>query len=120
MQPRPSLLTHLSASSSCMCYVRFFHPRPRWSEVTRKLEMWVQILELNENGEYMPVEVVSAGDVRTGGIFQLRQVTLTTEDVILNFWYAQDIVIHKSAQIYEYAELCKYLPAIFNSCMLVN
>ncbi|KAM9465916.1 kinesin-like protein KIF13B isoform 1-T1 [Clarias gariepinus] len=47
--------------------------RDRWSEVTRKLEMWVQILELNENGEYIPVEVVSAGDVRTGGVFQLRQ-----------------------------------------------
>ncbi|XP_060789726.1 kinesin-like protein KIF13B isoform X2 [Neoarius graeffei] len=47
--------------------------RDRWSEVTRKLEMWVQVLELNECGEYMPVEVVSAGDVRTGGIFQLRQ-----------------------------------------------
>uniref|UniRef100_A0AAR2JAB3 Kinesin family member 13Ba n=1 Tax=Pygocentrus nattereri TaxID=42514 RepID=A0AAR2JAB3_PYGNA len=47
--------------------------RDRWSEVTRKLEMWLQILELNENGEYMPVEVVPARDVRTGGIFQLRQ-----------------------------------------------
>ncbi|XP_027012843.2 kinesin-like protein KIF13B isoform X1 [Tachysurus fulvidraco] len=47
--------------------------RDRWSEVTRKLELWVQILELNENGEYIPVEVVPAGDVRTGGIFQLRQ-----------------------------------------------
>lgn len=42
--------------------------------MTRKLEMWVQILELNENGEYMPVEVVPGRDVRTGGIFQLRQV----------------------------------------------
>ncbi|XP_056623275.1 kinesin-like protein KIF13B isoform X3 [Triplophysa dalaica] len=47
--------------------------RDRWSEVTRKLEVWVQILELNENGEYMPVEVVPARDVRTGGIFQLKQ-----------------------------------------------
>ncbi|XP_051577998.1 kinesin-like protein KIF13B isoform X2 [Myxocyprinus asiaticus] len=47
--------------------------RDRWSEVTRKLEMWVQILELNENGEYMSVEVVPARDVRTGGIFQLKQ-----------------------------------------------
>ncbi|KAI2654232.1 Kinesin-like protein KIF13B [Labeo rohita] len=47
--------------------------RDRWSEVTRKLEMWVQILELNENGEYMPVEVVPARDIRTGGIFQLKQ-----------------------------------------------
>ncbi|XP_052009567.1 kinesin-like protein KIF13B isoform X2 [Xyrauchen texanus] len=47
--------------------------RDRWSEVTRKLEMWVQILELNENGEYMPVEVVQARDIQTGGIFQLKQ-----------------------------------------------
>lgn len=81
--------------------------------------MWVQVLELNEYGEYMPVEVVSAGDVRTGGIFQLRQVTLIPEDAILNFWYAQDSNIHKSAQIYEYGELCKYSRTIFNSCMLV-
>lgn len=49
---------------------------PRWSEVTRKMEFWVQILEQNENGEYCPVEVISAKDVPTGGIFQLRQVTL--------------------------------------------
>ncbi|XP_077188083.1 kinesin-like protein KIF13B isoform X2 [Paroedura picta] len=47
--------------------------RDRWSEVTRKLELWVQILELNENGEYCPVEVLPAKDVQTGGIFQLRQ-----------------------------------------------
>uniref|UniRef100_H0WIH2 Kinesin family member 13B n=1 Tax=Otolemur garnettii TaxID=30611 RepID=H0WIH2_OTOGA len=47
--------------------------RDRWSEVTRKLEFWVQILEQNENGEYCPVEVISARDVPTGGIFQLRQ-----------------------------------------------
>ncbi|KAI1897822.1 hypothetical protein AGOR_G00087220 [Albula goreensis] len=47
--------------------------RDRWSEVTRKLELWVQILELNEVGEFIPVEVVPARDVRTGGIFQLRQ-----------------------------------------------
>ncbi|KAG6927521.1 kinesin family member 13B, partial [Chelydra serpentina] len=45
----------------------------RWSEVTRKVELWVQILELNENGEYCPVEVIPAKDVYTGGIFQLRQ-----------------------------------------------
>uniref|UniRef100_A0A8C3TCB8 Kinesin family member 13B n=1 Tax=Chelydra serpentina TaxID=8475 RepID=A0A8C3TCB8_CHESE len=47
--------------------------RDRWSEVTRKVELWVQILELNENGEYCPVEVIPAKDVYTGGIFQLRQ-----------------------------------------------
>lgn len=36
--------------------------------------MWVQLLELNENGEYIPVEVTAAPDVHTGGIFQLKQV----------------------------------------------
>ncbi|XP_012590404.1 PREDICTED: kinesin-like protein KIF13B [Condylura cristata] len=48
--------------------------RDRWSEVSRKVEFWVQILEQNENGDYCPVEVVPAKDVPTGGIFQLRQV----------------------------------------------
>lgn len=51
------------------------------------MEMWVQILELNENGEYMPVEVVPARDVRTGGIFQLKQVSApsnTTHAFILD------------------------------------
>ncbi|KAM8762306.1 kinesin-like protein KIF13B isoform 3-T3 [Acanthopagrus schlegelii] len=47
--------------------------RDRWSEVTRRLELWIQILEINENGDFVPVEVIPARDVRTGGIFQLRQ-----------------------------------------------
>ncbi|XP_067412262.1 kinesin-like protein KIF13B [Emydura macquarii macquarii] len=47
--------------------------RDRWSEVTRKVELWIQVLELNENGEYCPVEVIPAKDLCTGGIFQLRQ-----------------------------------------------
>uniref|UniRef100_A0A8D0AVI9 Kinesin family member 13B n=1 Tax=Sander lucioperca TaxID=283035 RepID=A0A8D0AVI9_SANLU len=47
--------------------------RDRWSEVTRRLELWIQILEINENGDFVPVEVIPAKDVRTGGIFQLRQ-----------------------------------------------
>ncbi|MEE6477180.1 hypothetical protein FKM82_011393 [Ascaphus truei] len=47
--------------------------RDRWSEVTRKVELWVQMLELNENGEYCPVEVIPAKDIQTGGIYQLRQ-----------------------------------------------
>ncbi|XP_073708897.1 kinesin-like protein KIF13B [Garra rufa] len=46
--------------------------RERWSEVTRRLELWVQILELNDAGEFVPVEVQPAKDVCTGGIFQLR------------------------------------------------
>ncbi|XP_056269627.1 kinesin-like protein KIF13B isoform X3 [Pseudoliparis swirei] len=47
--------------------------RDRWSEVTRRLELWIQILEINESGDFVPVEVVPARDERTGGIFQLRQ-----------------------------------------------
>ena len=46
----------------------------RWSELTRKIEMWTEMHELNEQGEYMPVEVNTKQEVLTGGIFQLRQV----------------------------------------------
>ncbi|KAF7690436.1 kinesin-like protein KIF13B [Silurus meridionalis] len=47
--------------------------REKWSEVMRRLELWVQVLELNEGGEFVPVEVTPAKEVRTGGVFQLRQ-----------------------------------------------
>nr|XP_057928808.1 kinesin-like protein KIF13B isoform X2 [Doryrhamphus excisus] len=47
--------------------------RERWSEVTRRLELWVQLMELNDAGQFVPVEVLPAKDVRTGGVFQLRQ-----------------------------------------------
>nr|XP_027803961.2 kinesin-like protein KIF13A [Marmota flaviventris] len=45
----------------------------RWNEVTRRIEMWISILELNELGEYAAVELYQAKDVNTGGVFQLRQ-----------------------------------------------
>ncbi|XP_048265219.1 kinesin-like protein KIF13A isoform X4 [Bombus affinis] len=45
----------------------------RWSELTRKIELWVEIQELNEQGEYSPVDVVVKQDTWTGGIYQLRQ-----------------------------------------------
>ncbi|XP_063992810.1 kinesin-like protein KIF13A isoform X2 [Diachasmimorpha longicaudata] len=45
----------------------------RWSELTRKIELWVEIQELNEQGEYSPVEVIVNPDTLTGGIYQLRQ-----------------------------------------------
>nr|XP_060630864.1 kinesin-like protein KIF13A isoform X7 [Anolis sagrei ordinatus] len=47
--------------------------RDRWNEVTRRIEMWVSIQELNEMGDYMAVELHHAKDVNTGGVFQLRQ-----------------------------------------------
>lgn len=45
----------------------------RWSELTRKIELWVEIQELNDQGEYAPVEVTTKIDCLTGGVFQLRQ-----------------------------------------------
>lgn len=44
--------------------------------MTRRLELWVQLMELNDTGDFTPVEVLPAKDIRTGGIFQLRQVSL--------------------------------------------
>ncbi|CAK1540259.1 unnamed protein product [Leptosia nina] len=45
----------------------------RWAELTRKIELWVEIHELNDQGEYAPVEVVQRPDILTGGVYQLRQ-----------------------------------------------
>nr|XP_019948942.1 PREDICTED: kinesin-like protein KIF13A isoform X5 [Paralichthys olivaceus] len=47
--------------------------RDRWSEVSRRVELWVSIQELNEQGEYSSVELQSGKDGSTGGVFQLRQ-----------------------------------------------
>jgi kinesin family protein 13 len=46
----------------------------RWSEVTKRLALWVEIHELNDQGEYGPVEVDADPKVPTGGVYQLRQV----------------------------------------------
>ncbi|KAK7582634.1 hypothetical protein V9T40_014079 [Parthenolecanium corni] len=46
----------------------------RWSELTRKIELWIEIQELNDQGEYAPVEVsVTNNNILTGGVYQLRQ-----------------------------------------------
>eukprot|EP00057_Strongylocentrotus_purpuratus_P008261 XP_011662735.1 PREDICTED: kinesin-like protein KIF13A isoform X3 [Strongylocentrotus purpuratus] len=44
-----------------------------WTELIRKIELWVEIHELNEQGEYVPVECHTKPEVLTGGIFQIRQ-----------------------------------------------
>lgn len=46
----------------------------RWSEVSRRIELCISIQELNEQGDYSSVELLSAKDSGTGGVFQLRQV----------------------------------------------
>lgn len=40
----------------------------------RKIEMWVECHELNDQGEYTPVEVIPKPEVPCAGVFQLRQV----------------------------------------------
>lgn len=47
---------------------------PRWNEVSRRIELWISIQELNEQGEYSSVELHPGKDISTGGVFQLRQV----------------------------------------------
>ena len=46
----------------------------RWNDITRRLTMWVEIMELNDQGQYMLVPLREQPDVRTGGIYQLKQV----------------------------------------------
>ncbi|KIH66704.1 hypothetical protein ANCDUO_02966 [Ancylostoma duodenale] len=45
----------------------------RWSEVSRRLELWTEFRELNETGQWIPVEVRQQDDVATGGVHQLKQ-----------------------------------------------
>uniref|UniRef100_UPI0037E80FB8 kinesin-like protein KIF13A n=1 Tax=Semicossyphus pulcher TaxID=241346 RepID=UPI0037E80FB8 len=47
--------------------------RDRWNEVSRRIELWTSIQELNEQGEYSSVELHPGKDISTGGVFQLRQ-----------------------------------------------
>ncbi|CAG0913138.1 unnamed protein product [Notodromas monacha] len=45
-----------------------------WNEVRRQLEVWVGIQELNDEGEYVDVDVEpSRPDVITGGVYVLKQ-----------------------------------------------
>ena len=48
----------------------------RWGELSRKLELEVEVQELAESGEYRAVEVLHAPDSGCGGVLQLRQVLL--------------------------------------------
>lgn len=62
-----------SLSSDVPIFTYFCVVSYRWAELTRKLEFHVEVQELNESGEYAPVEVQPRSTVGTGGIFQLRQ-----------------------------------------------
>lgn len=49
----------------------------RWSELRRRIQLWVEIQELTDSGEYAPVEMQAGSgtlkDCATGGVYQLRQ-----------------------------------------------
>uniref|UniRef100_A0A915DQE0 Kinesin-like domain-containing protein n=1 Tax=Ditylenchus dipsaci TaxID=166011 RepID=A0A915DQE0_9BILA len=54
----------------------------RWAEVTKRIEMWVEIKEMNDSGEYVNVDVTaqsggadksSKNGCSTGGVYQLKQ-----------------------------------------------
>uniref|UniRef100_A0A7M5UMN0 CAP-Gly domain-containing protein n=3 Tax=Clytia hemisphaerica TaxID=252671 RepID=A0A7M5UMN0_9CNID len=47
--------------------------RTRWRELSRQLELWVEIHELNEQGFYSPVELLQREGQEAGGVFMLRQ-----------------------------------------------
>lgn len=46
----------------------------RCCEVMKNLQLWVGILELNDQGSYVPVPIEEWRDVRAGGVYVLRQV----------------------------------------------
>ncbi|XP_065844044.1 kinesin-like protein KIF13A isoform X2 [Oscarella lobularis] len=56
----------------------------RWSEVLKRFEMIVEVMELNETGEYAPVQLVERPDNRTGGIFLLKQGQSRRIHVVIN------------------------------------
>lgn len=61
----------------------------RWSELTRKIELWVEIQELNEQGEYSPVEVAMKQDTCTGENFKslctlVRMLVCTQQACVIN------------------------------------
>ncbi|UXI21033.1 hypothetical protein NH340_JMT06976 [Sarcoptes scabiei] len=45
----------------------------RWLELKRRIEFWIEIHELNDQGTYSPVDIEQQSDIATGGIYQLRQ-----------------------------------------------
>ena len=67
-----------------MCCVVLLSVCPRCCEVMKNLEMWVGILELNEQGSYVPVSIEERKDVKTGGVYVLRQVvnSLRAHDIM--------------------------------------
>ena len=59
----------------CIAYEVTIMMLCRWNEVMRKMELWVEIDELNYKGEWSAVEVQPKLDIPSAGQFQLQQVS---------------------------------------------
>ncbi|KRZ40865.1 Kinesin-like protein KIF13A [Trichinella pseudospiralis] len=46
--------------------------KTRWAEVMRRIQLWIEIHELNEQGIYTPVPVTKCSDCSTGGVYNIR------------------------------------------------
>ncbi|KRZ60336.1 Kinesin-like protein KIF13A [Trichinella nativa] len=46
--------------------------KTRWAEVMRRIQFWIEIHELNEQGIYTPVPVTKCSDCSTGGVYNIR------------------------------------------------
>lgn len=77
--------------------------------MSRRIELWVSIQELNEQGEYSSVELHSGKDISTGGVFQLRQVREKCKDVSfeLNWHVWEDCCIGSNPLMFAYGVLSK-------------
>lgn len=67
----PSAIAAANAVDAAAVGVRTL--RDRWSEVSRRLRVWVEIHELNDQGKYAPVPVTKSPDVGSAGVYHLRQ-----------------------------------------------
>ena len=46
-----------------------------WQQVRKSLRLWVDILEMDKNGQWVPVQVKQNKRNHTGGVYQLKQNT---------------------------------------------
>ena len=50
------------------------HKLTRWSDLVQSVQLWVEVQEINDYGQYSPVTVLPREDVEVGGVVQLKQV----------------------------------------------
>uniref|UniRef100_A0A914I7I8 Kinesin motor domain-containing protein n=1 Tax=Globodera rostochiensis TaxID=31243 RepID=A0A914I7I8_GLORO len=72
----------------------------RWGEVTKRLEIWVELLELNSAGDYVPVTVKLTNNngaftnCGTGGVYKLRHGQQRRIRLQLKSWHQSEDVAH--------------------------